>query len=186
MEPVKPTYIQLTPAALRNALFGWDEHWGEPCRSVTLNEPESFYPRRVPVAVAQVIQKHDPEGELFKVFIYPTHAEVWHALQWAHSASCKHAKLLASAVRLAEHNKRVDVQRAEFEQLQRTKNILLKHYPIWEHANARALLEFCRFIQASAPDADIFKQFPNLTEIHQHEQTRREDSGAETSAHPCQ
>lgn len=177
-------YIRLTPGALRSALFGWEEHWGERCLSVTTTEPDSFYPRRVPLEVARILEKHDPGEVLFKIFFYPTHAEVWHKDQWLLSASYRFFVTCAAAIRRQKHEATIAAEREQFDRLQYTKTKVLELFPGLQYTSPRAFIEFCRAIWITPRDSEFFTKFPALLSILDYEPPRRSPDGAENSPVP--
>jgi len=46
-----------------------------------------FTPKKVPRDLGILLQHKDPKEEYFKVFIYPTHAELWYAREWRESTT---------------------------------------------------------------------------------------------------
>ena len=75
--------ISLPLEILRRLMFG--SSVAEACQTRLVNiDP---WPRIIEASVGRFIQKHDEKEVYFKVFIFPTHAEVWHTLDWERSFS---------------------------------------------------------------------------------------------------
>lgn len=183
-------YIKLSLSGFRNALFGWEEHWGERCLSVTNVEADSFHPRRVPLEVARLLHKNDPNETVFKIFFYPNHAEVWHVDHWKLSASYRFSLTCAAALRRQKHDANSAAERAKFERLQFTKNKVIELFPALAHSEPRGLIEFCRSLWLCPRDHEFFVKFPALLSILDYEPTRCPDSsnqaGPSTGSDDCQ
>lgn len=143
-------------------LFGFETQWGEPCKSVTTVEPESFYPRRLPVEYAKILAQEDPAEELFKIFVYPDHCEVWDIRQWNLSASKRMALVQKCNRNTAEYEKAKAAAAAEYTRTKNISNALIKIWPALEY-DPKGLLTLVRTL-SKAP-RELTDKFPGVTEI---------------------
>lgn len=154
--------IQVTPSAIRNMLFGFEHLWGERCQSVTTVEPESFYPRRIPLEYAAILEKHDPDGNIFKIFKYPAHAEIWHIDHWNLSASKRMALMERCHKQDDELASRRHKEASAFQKFMRVKDAILVIMPALEY-DQRGLSQLCRTLM-QAP-RELTDKFTGLTAI---------------------
>lgn len=81
--------IHLPLDLLRSLMFSFDEFWGERALSRIRSEPEPYWPTLVPLPIGKLLKQKDPDSRVFKVHLYPDHAEVWHIDHWLNSTSSK-------------------------------------------------------------------------------------------------
>lgn len=154
--------IKVTPVAIRNLLFGFETLWGERCESVTTREPESFYPRRIPLEYAAILKAHDPDEQLYKIFQFTSHAEIWHIDHWNLSAS----KRMALMEKCHKQDETLAAARhkeaSAYQKFMRVKQAIVAIMPALEY-DPRGLSQLCRTL-LQAP-RELTDKFTGLTAI---------------------
>ena len=171
--------ITITAKGVRNVLFGFDELWGEPLQSVLVRqEPLGLYPRHVPLEYAEILLKPDPNSELFQIFKYTGHAEVWHAEHWRHSASRCVLNAQTRATREQAYHEALVQQQAEYAKFQKVKDKVLRIMPALAHGDSTALVNLVRTLMAAPKE--LTDKFEGLTALL-HEQPTNEFTNESTS-----
>ena len=123
--------ITLTLGILRDLMFGFDALADVRAESVTDSGPETYFPVIVPKAIGKLLDDLNTDN-LFVIFHFDEHSEVWHRQHWQDSNSRRWQLVIKAAASSEEYLARQAEITARQMKLAAIKQLITKQWSAFE------------------------------------------------------
>lgn len=155
--------ITLTTLILRELMFEFPELSNIRAQSITNAGPEVYCPRIVPREIGKILEELNTDG-LFQIFLFPSHAEVWHRDHWMDSNSRRWQLVMAANKSVQEWNDRHQEEEVRRSKISAIKAVILKWSPHYGDKSMTATLHDLAVALSKAPP-EVAEKIPGLHDI---------------------
>lgn len=135
--------------------------WDIPYQSKSV--PTDFSPLKARTEIGQLLKAKDPDSTYFKVFIYPTHSEIWMRREWDQSTSKMYQGRERSIEDCAQDRKVSESKAAIAQWIESTMSIKIGTYPSLKMTDIlRKLTTIPTELESFPGIRELLKKYGNL------------------------
>lgn len=155
--------ITISLEILRDLIFEFNYLSEIRCQSVTDAGPETYFPKIIPKELGKVIESLNTD-DLFVIFHYDHHSEIWHKAHWQDSNSRRWSLIKASQISIEVFNERQQIEDTRRTKLHAIKECIIKTMPAFNDKAMSDTLHNMAVALSKSPK-ELAEKVPGLVDI---------------------
>jgi hypothetical protein len=158
-----PRDITISLELLRDLMFDFNSLAEIRAQSVTDAGPEVYAPKIVPKELGKIIEALNTD-DLFVIFHFDHHSEIWHKGHWADSNSRRWLLITKANASIVQWNERMEIESARLSKLRKIKDCICAAMPAFADKAMESNLHNMAIALSKAP-RELTDRVPGLTDI---------------------